>query len=362
MVAIYRRAGSPKLYALLRDPKARDGYRRLSTGEVTEDAAQRVAEKLQEEIDRQNQEADSVLWFDASMDFVRRAGLKPSTCRGYVSLIENVMLSSLGNFRLKALTHADLRQFISEKRQTKVRINGVNDRTTKRYVSDSTIRRHLSFISAVYRWVMEQQMAGAPTENPLLTFNRKGLKEGKVIDRHLRKHQFEQILEGLTNPEDKRILLILAGTGLRLGELLELRWAEIDFQNKVIEFGNMDPDRTKSSRARRIPMLGAVHEALTAQCAASFSGDGGYVISSPVGGGKRYSLGSLMKRVRKISGLKNFRIHDLRHTFASWALQKGIDPFAISKVLGHSSLYITSRYARHIPDSVLAVFRTSDFL
>lgn len=362
MDGLYQRARSPFYYVLLKDPRTDSGYRRLSTGRTTKSEAEQVARELQQEIDLQIQQDSGLRWIEASESFITRSPIKGTTRYAYASLAEAIATSCLGDFNLRVLSHQDLKRFVAEKRKQRARVHGCKPENIKRNVSDATIKRHLSLISSVVKWSIDQQMEGAPTENVVRTFDRSGLKETKPIDRHLRKGQFEQILSALESDEDRRILTVLVGTGMRTSEFLDLRWGEVDFDQRVIEFGNLDPDRTKSSRARRIPIMPIVFEALTAQCAASYSEDTGYVFPSPLGGGRRYGLSSLKSRVRRVSKIERFRIHDLRHTFASWALQRGVDPFAIAAVLGHADIQTTARYARHISDSALDKFKTSDFL
>lgn len=357
MDGLYKRGKSPFYYALLKDPRMDGGYRRLSTGKSTEREARSVAEKLQQEIDTQIAQIGGLRWLDACEDFIHRADLKRSTKEGYVSLVSVVLNSCLGDLNLRELDHGMVKRFVNERRRTKIKVPNRPGEYTDKYTSDATIRRYLSFISGVIKWSIDQDLEGAPNENIMKTFDRSGLKESKPMDRHLRPEQFLSILNSLTSEQDKRMLIVLVGTGMRLSEFLDLKWSEVDLKHRVIEFGNLDPSRTKSRRARRIPILPPVAEALTAQCVVSSSVDRGYVFPSPVGGGRRYRLSSLLNRVRKNSGIENFRIHDLRHTFASWALQQGVDPFAISLVLGHSDVKTTARYARHISDSALAQFQ-----
>ena len=234
-----------------------------------------------------------------------------------------------------------------------------------RRVSDASIKRAISLISSVIDWTIGQDLHGAPTENVLRSFDRSILRESKPHDRHLRPAQFVQVLESIKNEEHRRILVVLVGTGMRSGELISLAWDEVDLKSRMIEFGNLDPDKTKNSRPRRIPMSGAVVKALTAQKTAqqleasryAKLKDTLYVFPNRLSGRPRTHLGYLGKQVKRLSGIKSYRNHDLRHTFGSWAIQQKIDLIALSKVMGHSDLTTTGRYAKHIDDTVAEQFR-----
>ncbi len=369
MPELYKRTGSPYWQCYLRNPDALDGIERRSTKQRNKADARRVAESLQAELDQERAaclaggDAGGLLWSDASAAFIAGSSLKPSTAYGYVSLANIIRTSCLGDFALNALGHDHLRDFVRERRLSAVKAHN-SEKATDRTVSDAAIRRALSLMSSVYQFLMDREYEGAPKSNPLRTFDRRFLKESQSVDRHLRVNQFELVMRSLTDPIDKLIVLVLVGTGMRTSELLELRWGEVDLNKCHIEFGNLDVLRTKTSRYRKIPLnpllveaLGAHRAAQRAECVPS--SDETYVFPSGVHGGRRYSLSYLRKTIQRRTGLEGFTIHGLRHTYASWLLQKSIDPIAIRDVLGHTTLYTTNRYAHHLKDTAAEQVRTA---
>ena len=370
MVSVYTREGSPNWYARLRDPRVPGGEDRRSTNTRDRAKAEEVAADLQAKIDREIAGLDGLRWLDAAEDFLARAKLKDQTHRGYSSLVAVITRSSLGNFNMKMLAHDDIKRFVKERRQAQVLVYDRATQGTKptrkgRRVSDASIKRSLSVLSAIFDWSIAQDLHGAPSENVVSSYDRSGLTESKPHDRHLRPAQFIQILDSLKNEEHKRILIVLVGTGMRSSELLTLQWGEVDMPSQTIEFGNLDPDKTKNSKSRRIPMSAVVLKALAAQKTAQRDAtkrypklkDTRYVFANRLTGEPRVHLGYLGKRVKRMSGIKSYRNHDLRHTFGSWAIQQQIDLIALSKVMGHSDLSTTSRYAKHIDDTVAAQYR-----
>jgi integrase len=362
MAELYQRPGSPFWYAILEDPRKPEGIVRRSTKCDTRAAARAVARRLQEEIDaeRAAEAPNSGLrWLAAANIYLAQCDLKQTTKARFVGVIGVVLQSQLGDFDLGTLTHEKLKAFVREMRTTPYRVHGS---TKDKRRSDATIRAYLVFMSCVIKHAIEYELEGAPAFNPLKSFDRSMLRTSPIIDRQLRPNQWQEVLKVCGNDEHRRLVTVLVGTGMRTGELMGLSWSELDFITKNIEFGNNDGDRTKSSRSRRVPMLPVVHEALSTQMAYQqkhriYVADG-LVFPSPHTGGPRSSLGYLNKILKKGSGLKTFSIHSLRHTFASWCLQQGTDPLAVRDLLGHSTLSTTTRYARHVNDSVAEKFRS----
>ena len=72
---------------------------------------------------------------------------------------------------------------------------------------------------------------------------------------------------------------------------------------------------------------------------------GPYVFANPTTGTRYVDIWQSFNQARQQAGLTDFRFHDLRHTFASWAVQSGMDLYTLSRILGHQSVKMTTRYA-----------------
>jgi integrase len=138
---------------------------------------------------------------------------------------------------------------------------------------------------------------------------------------------------------------VLAFTGARRSEICELSWKEIDFDRRVIV---LPPHRTKMGNktgGRRIPInenAAAILQKMekTSEYVFPKAGDS----KTPICG-----LQAAWVRLCSSAKLGHLRIHDLRHTFASLALDNGENIAAISSVLGHSTIQMTQRYL-HVQD------------
>jgi integrase len=154
-------------------------------------------------------------------------------------------------------------------------------------------------------------------------------------------------------PQDAAIFLTAAFTGLRLGELLALRVRDIDFEADAIRvMGSVDPvegvGTTKSGRGRSVPMVEEVAQALARLLQREhFIGLDDFVFVSGSGG---HLDGSALRRryraAQKRAGLDALRLHDLRHTFGSLAINRG-STVQVQAWMGHADARTTARYLHY---------------
>lgn len=135
-------------------------------------------------------------------------------------------------------------------------------------------------------------------------------------------------------------LLIL--TGCRLGEIQTLKWEYVTPRHMEL------PD--SKTGARRIPLPQAARDVLDAL--PRLPGNP-YVIAGTVEGQHATDLQYPWRRIRARAGLDDVRIHDLRHTYASVAVSSGMPIQMVGRLLGHSQLQTTMRYAHLADDPVL---------
>lgn len=141
-------------------------------------------------------------------------------------------------------------------------------------------------------------------------------------------------------------VIILANTGLRRGELFNLRWRDIDFKSqKIIVRGYRDlGTRTKAGNIRAIPMSATLF-GLLMQRRKVIRGD--YVCRPFAGENTVYRHFALVLKKLRLPGT----LHDLRHTFASHLAMAGVPIPVISELLGHSNIQTTMIYSHLSPDS-----------
>jgi integrase len=148
---------------------------------------------------------------------------------------------------------------------------------------------------------------------------------------------------------------VAAYAGLRLGELLALRWRDVDFSGHALTISRAMSagveSSTKSGRVRRVPMPDQAAAALDRLShREDFTGAGELVFVNVLG---RPLDGSAVRRrfkaARDAIGIRPLRFHDLRHTYGSLLAAAGVDLVTIQAAMGHSQLATTSRYLHAKP-------------
>ena len=149
--------------------------------------------------------------------------------------------------------------------------------------------------------------------------------------------------------QDAALFIVAAFTGLRMGELLALRWRHVDFAAaKLLVEGSWSAGRltTPKSRKWRAVPLADQPAAVLAQLSERdrFTGRDDLVFANPVGG---YLDGSALRRrfrrAQKAAGLRPLRFHDLRHSFGSLVIRE-FDPVSVKDFMGHAKITTTERY------------------
>jgi len=132
---------------------------------------------------------------------------------------------------------------------------------------------------------------------------------------------------------DARLLIL---TGCRLNEIMTLQWAHVDLAERVLHL----PDSKSGAKVVHLaqPAVDLLRDAQRIKSKP-------WVIAGTLPGKRLSDLQPFWQRVRARAGLKNVRIHDLRHTFASTAVASGQGLPMIGKLLGHTQVQTTARYA-----------------
>lgn len=134
----------------------------------------------------------------------------------------------------------------------------------------------------------------------------------------------------------KPLVKVVIHTGMRKGEILNLKWEHVDFVRGIIHITN-----TKTDRNRDVPMNSEVREILLGLLPETREG---YVFQNPKTGGKLTDVKKAFNSATREAEITDFKFHDLRHTAGTRLADAGADAFVIAEVLGHASLQMTKRY------------------
>lgn len=159
----------------------------------------------------------------------------------------------------------------------------------------------------------------------------------------------------------KDIYLFLFLTGLRLGELVSLKWNNVNLRERTLEIGD-EIFTTKSKQIRTIPICETAFNILAKRIPKVYRKDVNYVF--PKESGYHYSVNYLSKRFKKAlrkAGLnENIKAHSLRHSFASNLIKNGVSLFEIKELLGHRDISTTQIYTHIKIESLKAAVNKLD--
>lgn len=136
------------------------------------------------------------------------------------------------------------------------------------------------------------------------------------------------------------IVLVALTTGMRIAEIFSLKWSDLRYQEDLVAVGA----KLKGGKFRYVPMP----PELAAEFRRYPATLGEERIFPPEPGAKRerQRVDKSFATILELAGIKDFRFHDLRHTFASWYMMNGGDLYELAKILGHSNIKMTERYAK----------------
>ena len=291
-------------------------------------------------------------WMDEWFEAYAKVKVRPSSHQTYKGYIENHIKPNIGDIPIEKLTSLQLQKFY-RLLLTEGRIPRIESEKQPRGLSAKTVRNINQVISSAMDMAVRHKLIlSNPTE---------GCELPKVEHREMKTLPAEQLGAFLREAKESGVYELYyldLATGLRRGELLGLKWEDVDLQNGIIhvrrQVARVDgevkelPLKTKNSYRNISISQDAV--AMLTEMEAHRSSD--YVFPSSTGGPiSPDSVNNMLHRVLKRAGLPSIRFHDLRHTFATLALQNGVDIKTVSGMLGHFSAGFTLDTYAHVTTS-----------
>ena len=250
-------------------------------------------------------------------------------------------------------------------------------------VSPRAVNKTRNIIAAAFNYGMRESAFGLPSNPALAADVRREPHPGVLL--YYSPAEVEAIADALAygrrrsqaldrsadqiamDGQDSELIRVAAYTGLRLGELLALRWRDVDFDRSVLTISRAISagveTTTKSGRVRRVPLPAQASAALERLLQrGDFTAPDEFVFVDRVGRPlNSVTVRKRYKQARDAVGARPLRFHDLRHTYGSLLAAAGVDLVTIKETMGHSALSTTGRYLHARPASEQAAAFTRVF-
>jgi integrase len=278
---------------------------------------------------------------DAAAEWLRyveqERGRKASTLRDYRSVVNVHLLPAFGKETLERIDAEMIERWLSA-------------RLREGKLSRRSLQKMVVLLSGIFK---RARKVWKLTYNPMADVERLTVPKRTDIEFYS-PEEVHALVRAATEEQDRALFLTGALTGLRMGELLALRWRDVDFPAQALRvtasYTNGKLGTPKSGLGRVIPLVDDVAQALARL------GDRKRWISPDdlvfVGQTGEYlddsALRRRFKRARDAAGLRPLRFHDLRHTFGSVAIRT-VDPRELQEWMGHSDFSTTQIYMHYKP-------------
>ena len=292
-------------------------------------------------------------WLRTWFELYSKPNLRETTQEQYTNFLEKHLIPNIGEIPLDKLTSLRLQKLYQDLRtigrvvQNNVECSGLSPKTVRSI--------HMVLHSALEQAVKEGLIKKNPTD---------GCNPPKLERKEMKVIQPEQIgayLQAAANRNVLPMFYLELTSGLRRGELLALLWTDLDLEKKSISVcksvrgsqGELKVSAPKTRHSIRTVVIPRQTVDLLIQ-EHNLHPDNPYMFPSPVTGTMYHpdAAGRIHRKLLKEAGIEPVRFHDLRHTFATLALQNGVDIKTLSGMLGHYSSGFTLDTYTHITDKM----------
>jgi integrase len=274
-----------------------------------------------------------------------------------------VLKQHFGRHRLPDITRMMVERFVKDRLEsTTVRVRLVGGNKESKPRSPTTVRKEVALLSQIFNHARQERLV---TSNPCDEIGKavkKRIPARAVRSRYLTPEEEVLLVEQLTGRREHLLpaVRLALWTGMRRGEILRLRWADLNFSSKTVtkhvkgEFHQVPPgwlfiERSKNGRPRSVPMSAKARALLETLSEDVTNGE--YVFQNCQTGGAILDIKTGFTGAVAAAGIENLTFHDLRHTFATRADECGASQAVIRDILGHSPTSVTGGYTHSRPEA-----------
>lgn len=335
-----RPSGGKTFYLRYSDKHERQRqYKICAFGDMSVEKVRKEAQRLRSEVVLGRDPAEAKEETRAILTYAELATMHLNEARTYqraFSTTEMYMrrhiLPRWGKVRLSEVHQRDVAQWLAEK--------------AGEGLAPATVEKIRVIFGRSFELALRWSMPGV-TRNPTRSIKRPPIQNAR--ERFLTKEEAKRLLDAVDrspNPQLWAIVRLLLLTGARRGELLNAKWEHVDLERRVWLIPT-----SKTGKPRRVPLSNAAVQVLEALV--RYPGCP-YVVPNPDTLKPFVSLKHGWDTARREAKLGDLRLHDLRHSAASFMINAGVDLFAVGRVLGHADHKSTMRYSHLANETLMA--------
>lgn len=276
-------------------------------------------------------------WFEYWISEIKQPTVRNSTLETYRYAYSHIRI---GNMKLCDIKPLHCQQVMNE--------------CSKKYKGE-TLKLISTLLKQLFKSAVENELlVRSPASNVKIISEPK--KERRVLTKEEQKTLTDYIIR--KQPKYKDEYLLILETGMRIGEVMGLKWSDIDFKERKIyvrrqmvflketEEYEEHPPKTEAGN-RMIPMTDRAYQILKSRKVTRID----YVFFDP--NRKRMTENRCLSSICKSIGIENISVHGLRHTFATRCIEAGMKPKTLQKILGHVDITLTMNLYVHTTESTL---------
>ncbi|HEY7184170.1 MAG TPA: tyrosine-type recombinase/integrase [Blastocatellia bacterium] len=252
----------------------------------------------------------------------QKARLAPSSY-AREEMIRRLYLTRFDSLKISAIRKADLERYLTDRAAA---------------TSAVSVRKELVVLTHLFRLAVEWEIIPV---SPAIGLKAPKLPPGRV--RYLQPTELKALLEGAKDGL-REIVALAVSTGMRRGEVMGLRYLDIDLQNRRILL-----PQTKNGESRVVYLNDMAMMVLKSVESNGETAPGDLIFSEWTPGMVTVEFGRLCRKLK----IADFRFHDLRHTAASWMRMAGADTHTVAQLLGHKDMRMAARY-QHLSPAFLS--------
>lgn len=287
-------------------------------------------------------------WVNVWLEEYKKPSLRVTTYEGYRAMADHHIIPVLGGMKTTKINTAHIQKFYNKKQ------------------GEGLAPKTIRFMHCVIRGALEQ----AKKEGMMFINPAEAVVLPRLEHEEMKTFSSDQAVVFLKEADEGRyfaVYYLALTTGMRRGEILGLRWQDLDFERGTLSINKslvrvksglvlQDPKTQKARRTIKLPdsAVRILRKHKTAQKQERLRLEGDYqdqdlIFANEIGKPTcPRALTRHFERLLKRAGLPAIRFHDLRHTFATLALENGIDIKTIQENLGHSSISLTGDIYSHV--------------